>query len=148
VTAAAPRRRFSTAYKLRILEEAKGCSKHGQIGALLRREGLYASSLAQFRQQRAAGRLLQRDPQAVRVARRESAAQRQRETRRLAQLEGENQRLRAIIEAQKKLSALLELALDTDNSSSSSSNNNNNNNNNSQMGRSNQRHRPTSRRHG
>ena len=40
----AKRRRFSAEYKLRILEEAEACSERGQIGSLLRREGLYSSA--------------------------------------------------------------------------------------------------------
>ncbi len=51
----AHRRRFSTAYKLRILDEVDGCTEPGAIGALLRREGLYSSHLATWRAQRAAG---------------------------------------------------------------------------------------------
>ena len=51
------RRRFTAAYKLRILEEADRCSQHGQIGALLRREGLYSSHLVLWRRQRRAGTL-------------------------------------------------------------------------------------------
>lgn len=45
VTPKAERRRFSAEYKLRILAEADGCTERGAIGALLRREGLYASHL-------------------------------------------------------------------------------------------------------
>lgn len=45
------RRRYSAAYKVRIVEEAALCSQPGQIGALLRREGLYSSLLASWRQQ-------------------------------------------------------------------------------------------------
>ena len=45
------RRRYSSADKLRIVEEAALCSQPGQIGALLRREGLYSSLLAKWRQQ-------------------------------------------------------------------------------------------------
>jgi len=41
----AERRRFTAEYKLRILTEADACTKHGEIGALLRREGLYRSHL-------------------------------------------------------------------------------------------------------
>ena len=48
----AKRRRFSAEYKARILREADGCSKSGEIGALLRREGLYASHLITWRRQR------------------------------------------------------------------------------------------------
>ncbi len=51
----ASRRRFSAAYKLRILAEADACTEPGAIGALLRREGLYSSHLATWRAQRAAG---------------------------------------------------------------------------------------------
>ena len=51
------RRRFSAAYKLRILAEADACSVPGQIAALLRREGLYSSHLAGWRQQRESGAL-------------------------------------------------------------------------------------------
>jgi len=51
------RRRFTAAYKLRILEEADRCSQPGQIGALLRREGLYSSHLVVWRRQRREGTL-------------------------------------------------------------------------------------------
>ena len=43
------RRHFSAEYKRRILEEADACTEPGQIGALLRREGLYSSNLTQWR---------------------------------------------------------------------------------------------------
>jgi transposase len=49
------RRTFSTGYKRRILEEAGRCRKLGEIGALLRREGLYSSTLSGWRRQLAAG---------------------------------------------------------------------------------------------
>jgi transposase len=45
------RRKFTAAYKLRILKEAESCTKLGQVGALLRREGLYASALTLWRRQ-------------------------------------------------------------------------------------------------
>ena len=51
------RRRFSVAYKLRILAEADASAIPGQISALLRREGLYSSNLSAWRQQREAGQL-------------------------------------------------------------------------------------------
>lgn len=51
------RRRFSVAYKLRILAEADASAIPGQIGALLRREGLYSSNLSAWRHQREAGQL-------------------------------------------------------------------------------------------
>jgi transposase len=49
------RRKFTAAYKLRILKEAESCTQLGQVGALLRREGLYASSLTLWRRQVARG---------------------------------------------------------------------------------------------
>ena len=51
VPARAQRRRFSAAYKLRIVQEADGCSRSGEVGALLRREGLYSSHLVTWRRQ-------------------------------------------------------------------------------------------------
>jgi transposase len=55
VTEKAKRRQFSAAEKLRILREADACKKPGEIGALLRREGLYSSNLAAWRKARAKG---------------------------------------------------------------------------------------------
>jgi len=57
------RRRFTAQYKLRILEEADACAQPGQLGALLRREGLYSSSLTKWRQQREEGLLSALSPQ-------------------------------------------------------------------------------------
>ena len=51
------RRRFTAEYKLRILREADRCTQSGQLGALLRREGLYSSHLSTWRQQRDEGTL-------------------------------------------------------------------------------------------
>ena len=47
----ATRRRFSPSYKARIVEEAAACQKQGELGALLRREGLYSSHLSAWRTQ-------------------------------------------------------------------------------------------------
>jgi len=105
----AKRRIYAASYKLRILQEADRCDQSGQIGALLRREGLYSSHLNTWRRQRAAGEL-----QAL------SGKKRGRKARdaEVAALRKENQRLRAqleqaelIIAAQKKLSQALEQTL-------------------------------------
>ena len=48
----AKRRRFTAEYKIRILREADACRGDGDIGALLRREGLYSSNLTAWRSQR------------------------------------------------------------------------------------------------
>ena len=53
----AKRRRFSARYKLEILQAADACTKHGEVGALLRREGLYTSHLSAWRKQRDEGAL-------------------------------------------------------------------------------------------
>ena len=53
-----PRRRtFTSAFKIRVLREADGCRKPGELGALLRREGLYSSHLTKWREQRDQGTL-------------------------------------------------------------------------------------------
>ena len=106
----AKRRQFSAQYKLRILEEADRCTERGQIGELLRREGLYSSYLSKWREQRASGQL-----QGLGPKRRGRPAQAGAATE-LARLQRENKQLRAqleqaeiIIDVQKKLSTLLGL---------------------------------------
>ena len=51
------RRRFTAEYKLRVLRDADACAEPGQLGALLRREGLYSSHLTAWRKQRDEGTL-------------------------------------------------------------------------------------------
>ena len=100
------RRRFTAAYKQRILAEADRCIERGELGALLRREGLYSSHLTRWREQRRAGQLepqkrgRKANPQAAEVARL------QQENERLkVQLE----RAELVIDAQKKLCQLFDL---------------------------------------
>lgn len=57
VTPRAQRRRFSAAYKLRIVQAADGCSRPGEVGTLLRREGLHSSHLVAWRRARDQGQL-------------------------------------------------------------------------------------------
>jgi transposase-like protein len=105
----AERRHFSTEYKARILAEADACTERGQIGALLRREGLYSSHLDKWRKQRAQGQLgpqkrgRKADPQAAELARLRQENER---------LQARLQQAEAIIEVQKKLSELLGLRPD------------------------------------
>jgi len=103
----AKRRRFSAEYKRRIVEEADNCTERGEIGALLRREGLYSSHLTDWRKQRDRGELEGRrnrkrgrkpDPQATEIAR----LQRENE-----QLRSRLDRAEHIIDVQKKLAHLL-----------------------------------------
>jgi transposase len=108
------RRRFTAAYKLRVLREVDRCTQPGQLGALLRREGLYSSHLTTWRQQRDEGTLAGLAPK--RRGRKPSLdAPLVTENDRLRQ---ENQRLAAklrqaetIIEVQKKLSEILGIPL-------------------------------------
>lgn len=109
----AVRRSFSAAYKLRIVEEADQCTERGQIGALLRREGLYSSQLATWRRLRDEGGLQALAPK----TRGRKASQDAREVE-IATLRRENERLHKqlqqaelIIGAQKKLAAALEQTL-------------------------------------
>jgi transposase len=103
----AKRRRFSAEYKLRILRQAEACTRPGEIGALLRREGLYTSHLTAWRKQREAGALEALDRKRGRkpADRRdtENAALRRRAERAEAELE----KARKVIEVQGNVSALL-----------------------------------------
>lgn len=111
VTPKAKRRSFSVAYKRRIVITADKCSQKGEIGALLRREGLYSSQLAIWRKQMATGELSTeegkkrgRKPQQT-VAEKENA----RLQREVARMEKKLAQAELIIAAQKKVSELLEL---------------------------------------
>jgi transposase-like protein len=114
VVAAPVRRRFTAEYKRRIIKEADACVRHGELGELLRREGIYASTLAKFRSQLAAGRLDQPEAHVRDAERKQKEAARQRDLRRIASLESENQKLRALIDLQKKLSDLIGVPLLTE----------------------------------
>jgi hypothetical protein len=94
------------AYKLRVLAEADACGT-GEIGALLRREGLYSSHLTDWRRQRAAGLLVERKGSgstALQEARR-ALAKAERDNRRLQK---RLEQAETIISVQKKLSDLLQ----------------------------------------
>jgi len=97
VLAKATRRRFTAEYKLRVLREADACTEPGEIGAVLRREGLYTSHLCLWRKQRRA-----KDPLAATVAALEQ------ETRWLT---ARAERAEALVELQKKVSEILGIAL-------------------------------------
>ncbi len=99
------RRRFTARYKLRILEEADACTEPGQIGVLLRREGLYSSNLTTWRKQRDEGQLQALAPK----KRGRKRKPKNPLAKRVAQLERQNRHLehelkqaRTIIEVQKK----------------------------------------------
>jgi len=103
------RRRFSAEYKLRILREADACKGDGDIGALLRREGLYSSHLVCWRKQRDEG-----------LSARKRGRKANPSRKRIKELERENMRLRKrlkradlLLDIQKKASELLGIPLNS-----------------------------------
>jgi transposase len=115
VSSVRPRRRFTTAEKLQIVLEANASTERGALGALLRREGLYASQLSQWRRAYAAGELRGAskargpapkpvDPSVARIAQLE---------RELAKVTARAERAELLVDAQKKFSQLLGLTLPT-----------------------------------
>jgi transposase len=115
----AQRRRFTAEYKLRVLREADACTKPGEIGELLRREGLYTSHLTYWRKQRRAGALKELgQPRG-----RKPADRRDQEIaelkRRNERLQSELQKAKKVIEIQGNVSALLEQMLGTEGESGS-----------------------------
>ena len=117
VTAKARRRRFTAAEKLQLLREADACTKPGELGALLRRQGLYSSHLSAWRAARKRGELAgltprPRGPKAKPVDLRDKKiAELERQTRRLqARLE----RAEGLIELQKQVAAILSEPLTDD----------------------------------
>lgn len=115
VVAQARRRTFSLKFKLRLLAEADKCA-NGELGALLRREGIYDSTYRTWRRQREEGILSGLAPKPRGPAPRPADPQ----AKRVAELERENRKLSArlekaelIIEIQKKVAALLGIELAT-----------------------------------
>ena len=114
VVAKATRRRFTAEYKARVLKQADACNKPGEIGALLRREGLYFSNLKAWREQRRKGGIAglaqkkrgpapkETNPLAARVAVLEKES---------ARLKARAERAEALVELQKKVSEILGIAL-------------------------------------
>ena len=106
----AQRRHFTAEYKRHILQEADRCTQPGQVGALLRREGLYSSHLTSWRRQRERGELgtQKRGPSPADPAVKEVARLRRENDRLQKRLE----KAETIIAVQKKLSDLLGLTSD------------------------------------
>ncbi len=109
VVAKAKRRQYSAGYKLKLLQEIEGCERKGDIGAILRREGVYSSMLKKWKEQRENGSLeglagQKRGPKVAPLAEELASAKRENERlrERLARAE-------LIIDVQKKVSQLLGL---------------------------------------
>ncbi len=108
------RRRFTAPYKLRILAQADGCTEMGQVGELLRREGLYSSLLSTWRKQRDEGVLAGLTPK----RRGRKAKPKNPLAEEMTRLERENERLKIklrqaelVIDVQKKVSEMLDIPL-------------------------------------
>ena len=95
------RRRFSPSYKLRIVEEADRCTEPGEVGQLLRREGLYSSHLTMWRKAAHSGSLKALSKKRGRKL-----------ERRNARLENELRKAHLIIDVQGKVAGLLGISLD------------------------------------
>jgi transposase-like protein len=110
------RRRYTLAFKLRIIEQADACTLPGALAMLLRREGIYFSTLQDFRKQKARGDL-GAHPGATRAARSivpdtqtlKDLAASERDNRRLRR---ELEKARALLDLQKKVSELMGLSLE------------------------------------
>jgi len=119
-----PRRRTFTAQtKLRVLAETDGAVEVGGIGAILRREGLYSSTLTDWRRQRDSGVLgaltpTKRGPKLT--ARNPLTAELAQSKREIARLGRRLEHAEAIIEIQKKVAALLGIPLATPDSDDNS----------------------------
>jgi transposase-like protein len=117
-----PRRRFTAKYKLDVLKKAEACTEPGELGTLLRREGLYYSNLTTWRRQRDQGVLDAMSPKKRGRKKIEKNPLAQEE----ATLQKENERLRRklkkaeiIIEVQKKISEILGISQNPDEESNS-----------------------------
>jgi len=116
VAAKATRRRFTVAYKRKIVREADACKTPGAIGALLRREGLYSSHLTTWRAARERGELARPTPK----KRRRTVRVPDSRDKRIAELERETVRWRkraeraeALVDVQKNIAALLGTPLES-----------------------------------
>ena len=117
VVVKAARRRFTAAEKLRVLGEADLCTKPGELGALLRREGLYSSHLAPWRTARRRGELAglaprARGPKAKPVDPRDRKLAGQ--AREITRLQARLERAEGLIAVQTKVAQILGLPLEND----------------------------------
>jgi len=112
------RRRFTVEYKARIVREADACTEQGQIGALLRREGLYSSQLASWRRlyQEGALNALKDDRRGRKRTKNPLEAEVESLKKKNARLEKRLAQAEAIIDIQKKLSQVLGVSLESEES--------------------------------
>ena len=104
----AKRRSFTAEYKARILAEADACTRPGEVGELLRREGLYTSHLTYWRKQRRDGALKELGQPRGRKPTDKRDGQIVALTRRAERAEAELAKMKRVVEIQGNVSALLE----------------------------------------
>jgi transposase-like protein len=109
VDARAKRRRFTAAYKVKVLRQADACRGEGEIGALLRREGLYSSHLAAWRKLREKGALSMLSRRRGRPANNPLVGENERLRRETVRLAQRLEQAETIIAVQKKLCSILGL---------------------------------------
>ena len=114
LVAQAKRRRFTAKYKLEILEKADACTRPGEVGELLRCEGLYTSHLTYWRKQRKDGALKELGQSRGRKPADSRDAQIASLTRRAERAEVELAKMKRVVEIQGNVSALLEEMLGTE----------------------------------
>jgi len=115
VSAKPGRRRFTPTYKARIVEEAQRCTGPGEIGVLLRREGLYSSALTQWRRQYQSGALqgLKDDKRGRKRTRDAREQELDRLRREIERLNKKLNQAELIIDIQKKVAAILGNPIET-----------------------------------
>jgi len=116
VSSRATRRRFTAEYKKKILDELDALTERGEVGALLRREGLYSSHVTAWRAERRAGELSGLEPKKRGPKPKEAnplAKELEAKEREIARLRAENAKLALICSVQKKVSQLLGVTLPT-----------------------------------
>ena len=120
VVAKPQRRQFTAAYRLRILEEADGCQSPGEVGQILRREGLYSSHLANWRKARREGSLVALTPKkrGAKPKERNPLVPKVRELEaKVARLEKELHKAHTILDVQEKVAGLLGFSLESEKNS-------------------------------
>ena len=109
------RRHFPADYKARIVEEAERCNEHGEIGALLRREGLYSSHLSKWRQLYRSGALdaLRDDKRGRKATKHPLEDEVVRLRKQLVRTERRLEQAETIIDIQKKVATMLGIPLNS-----------------------------------
>ena len=115
----AKRRSFTAEYKARILAKADACTQPGEVGELLRREGLYTSHLTYWRKQRKDGALKELGKPRGRKPADKRDEQIAQLTRQVERSEAELAKMKRVVEIQGNVSALLEEMLGADSASRS-----------------------------